>query len=127
MHDCTYQYILVRTGTELFTKVRTSAYFSVSIAVHGSTWRYKAVHDKFYHGLLQYMTVHGSISFILSRFMAVYGGTLQYMTGFPPACYQICSLQTDNWLLRYGHFKVWRGVGDPKTKFTLGLHAFWSV
>ena len=77
--------MLVRTGTELFTKVRTSTYFSVSIAVHGSTWRYKAVHDKFYHGLWQYMTVHGSTSFILSRFMAVHGCTLQYMTGYPPA------------------------------------------
>ena len=56
--------------------------------VHGSTWQYKAVHDKFYHGLWQYMTVlHGSTSFILSRFMAVHCGhdTLQYMTGFPPA------------------------------------------
>ena len=84
LHDGTYQYILVRTGTELFTKVRTSTYFCVSIAVHGSTWRYKAVHDKFYHGLWQYMTVHGSTSFILSRFMAVHGGTLQYMTGFAP-------------------------------------------
>jgi hypothetical protein len=30
------------------------------------------------------MTVHGSTSFILSRFMAVHGSTLQYMTGFAP-------------------------------------------
>ena len=29
------------------------------------------------------------------------------------------SLQTDNWLLRYGHFKVWRGVGNQKLSLLL--------
>ena len=31
----------------------------------------------------------------------------------------IGSLQTDNWLLRYGHFKVWREVENQKLSLLL--------
>ncbi len=43
-----------------------------------------AVHEKLYHGIWQYMTVHCSILFSLPLFMAVHGCTLQYMTRFVP-------------------------------------------
>ncbi len=73
------QFADVRTGTDKVPKVRTSTYEYVLCSVyhgHGSTCKI----------LSQYMTVHCSTisSHGLSLFMAVHGGTLQYMTRFAP-------------------------------------------
>jgi hypothetical protein len=57
VHDNTYWYVLVHTGIEKLSKIRTSMYFSVSITVHGCTWWYMAVQAKFYDCTWWYMPV----------------------------------------------------------------------
>jgi hypothetical protein len=82
----TYQYVPVLTSIEKLPKVRTarSTYFfkfvSVTPAVQGGTRRYKAVQEKFYCGIWQYI-LHSSFYPGLWRYKAVQGGT---SSGFLP-------------------------------------------